>query len=297
MQVYWQRMGADYVGGPQVINASAAPSVFKSPYMFARKVDPSVDAEVVRLWDEWMSAKLAGQRPLEQEPLGGAAASRGRSAAEDNLERTSADAQLMPRAYRPPLRRVQRVLFEDGSSCECSDQCETTGLCCDDWPELCLMGRGGDGVGGGGGGGGGEGGGGGGGAHHGAHQGSDEEDDAALPPCPFPTNPASSHSRNGTRIRLTFLNHARYPVRIFHQSASGGDGGSGGVSSRQVGVLHQRGPPLTFETVDLHAWTVRTWGGDTLLELPFQLGRPSATIDIRECALHRARRQLHEGWR
>ena len=51
MQVYWQRMGADYVGGPQVINASAAPSVFKSPYMFARKVDPSVDAEVVRWWE------------------------------------------------------------------------------------------------------------------------------------------------------------------------------------------------------------------------------------------------------
>ena len=233
---------------------------------------------------------------LEQEPLGGAAASRGRSAAEDNLERTSADVQLVPRAYRPPLRRVQRVLFEDGSSCECSDQCETTGLCCDDWPDLCMMGRGGDGFGGGGGGGGGEGDGGGG----GAHQGSDEEDDATLPPCPLPTNPASS-SRNGTRIRLTFLNHARYPVRIFHQSASsggsggdgggGGDGGSGG-SSRQVGVLHPRGPPLTFETVDVHAWTVRTWGGVTLLELPPQLGRSSATIDIRECALHRARRQL-----
>ena len=69
MQVYWQRMGADYLGGPQVINASAAPSVFNSPYMFARKVDPAVDSEAVRRWDEWISAKLRGERPLEQVSL------------------------------------------------------------------------------------------------------------------------------------------------------------------------------------------------------------------------------------
>ena len=45
---YWMRMGWSFIGGPQVINASAAPAVFRSPYMFARKVDPNIDAEVVR---------------------------------------------------------------------------------------------------------------------------------------------------------------------------------------------------------------------------------------------------------
>ena len=32
----------------QVINSTEAPGVFRSPYMFARKVDPDVDAETVR---------------------------------------------------------------------------------------------------------------------------------------------------------------------------------------------------------------------------------------------------------
>ena len=45
---YWMRMGWSFIGGPQVINASAAPAVFRSPYMFARKVDPNIDAEAVR---------------------------------------------------------------------------------------------------------------------------------------------------------------------------------------------------------------------------------------------------------
>ena len=35
-------------GAPQVINASEAPKVFRSPYMFARKVDPSVEPGTVR---------------------------------------------------------------------------------------------------------------------------------------------------------------------------------------------------------------------------------------------------------
>ena len=54
---YWARMGAMFIGGPQVINTSGMPGVLRSPYMFARKVEPSVDAEAVRLWDGWMAAK------------------------------------------------------------------------------------------------------------------------------------------------------------------------------------------------------------------------------------------------
>ena len=73
----------------QVINASSAPAVFRTPYMFARKVEPSVDAETVRLWDEWMAKKLRGQRHDDQEVLGGTTP---RVAAGDilsNLERSA----------------------------------------------------------------------------------------------------------------------------------------------------------------------------------------------------------------
>jgi hypothetical protein len=35
-----------YIGGPRVLNASELRQVLASPYLFARKVDVSVDAEV-----------------------------------------------------------------------------------------------------------------------------------------------------------------------------------------------------------------------------------------------------------
>lgn len=54
----------------QVINASQAPAVFRSPNMFARKVDPDVDPGTVRLWDEWMGKKLKGWAPADQEQMG-----------------------------------------------------------------------------------------------------------------------------------------------------------------------------------------------------------------------------------
>ena len=119
---YWVRMGHSFIGGPQVVNSSAAPAVLRSPYMFARKVDPSVDAGTVRLWDEWMRRKLAGWRPPDQETLGGA--HRNKSAALERAppRRTAATvaAGTPPRAARPAERRVRQVVFEDGSACECS---------------------------------------------------------------------------------------------------------------------------------------------------------------------------------
>ena len=57
---YWQRLGArQYVGGPRVLNSSELQPVLSSPYMFARKVDVEVDADVLRLWDTWMARKLS----------------------------------------------------------------------------------------------------------------------------------------------------------------------------------------------------------------------------------------------
>ena len=305
-QEYWARMGVDYVGGPQVINSSALPGVLRSPYMFARKVDPTVDADTVRLWDEWMAKKLRGAAPGDQDVLGGMPAPAARIRAEDTLERLSGSSSgetdfedasatplpplgavmagdaAVPRAYRPPLRSVARILFEDGSSCECSPACEATASCCDDWPEVCQMGRGTGGA-------------------------DDTDDDiegedtsgedtgSSLPPCPVPIHPASSPG-NGTRIRLSFVNHARYPVRLYHQTV-GSTGGAMGATGREVGALQPRGPPLTFDTVDVHAWTVKTWAGVTLLELPARIGRLSGTVDIHECARNPVRRALHQGWR
>ena len=47
---YWEKVGnktRDYVGGPRCIVKSELPTIFSSPYMFARKLDPSVDPDVL----------------------------------------------------------------------------------------------------------------------------------------------------------------------------------------------------------------------------------------------------------
>ena len=74
-------------------------------------------------------------------------------------------------------------------------------------------------------------------------------------------------------------------------------GGPRGHGEREMGSVPENGRALTFDTRDSHAWMVRSWGGVTMLELPPLAGRASSTVDIRECALQGARRQLHQGWR
>ena len=60
---YWNRLGGrKYVGGPKVLNASELSKVLAAPYMFARKVDPEIDAGVLPIWDGWMKKKLGGAR-------------------------------------------------------------------------------------------------------------------------------------------------------------------------------------------------------------------------------------------
>ncbi len=265
---YWMKMGYSFVGGPQVINSSAAPGVFRSPYMFARKVDPTVDADTVRQWDVWMKRKLGGWRPDDQQLLGGAhhnttgaPLERGARAAGPAGSNSGGGggggAGVAPRQVSPRDRRVQRVFFEDGSSCECGERCADSHRCCDDWPELCRLGTAAD----------------------------------ASPPCPAPADPPlSSAARNGTAIRLTFLNHAHYPLKLYHC-------GGAAAADVEVGVLQPGGRALTFETSDAHAWAARSFGGVTVLELPPREGRRTSTVDIYECDLHASQRRLHRGWR
>jgi hypothetical protein len=295
---YWQRMGFAYIGGPQVINTTEAPAVFRSPYMFARKVDPAVDASAVALWDEWMAKKLKGERPADQQALGGVSRDH---AANSSLERKAARAQAQqqqqqqqqhwrqwrqhasaedggegghtaapgeaPTRLLPRARRVRRVLFEDGSACECAPDCRQLRTCCDEWQEICTGPRpavpstGGVGMGG--------------------VEGSSAEQQrlGTPPPCPSPIQPPpNSEPRNGSAIRLTFLNHAPFPVRLFHRPAH---------SAREVemGSLRSNGASLSFRSSDAHAWAARSWGGAVVLEVPPRDGRPSSTIDIFECDL------------
>ena len=41
------------------------------PCLWAWQVDPAVDSDIVRKYDEWMGMKLKGDHPYGQEPLGG----------------------------------------------------------------------------------------------------------------------------------------------------------------------------------------------------------------------------------
>jgi len=112
----------------QVLNATEMSAVLASPYMFARKADPIIDARVLPLWDEWMARKRAGL-PLEppQAPIG-------HSPGDPGLSFTFrapglAPAEEVTKARR--RRRVARIDFEDGSSCNCGAACAILeGGCC-----------------------------------------------------------------------------------------------------------------------------------------------------------------------
>jgi hypothetical protein len=166
-----------------------------------------------------------------------------------------------PRRQRARGRLVRSVVFEDGSRCECVPLCEQAGTCCDDWKELCE---------------------------------TDPTDapgeDAASPPCPVPAEPPlASGRRDGTPVTLSFLNHARFPVKLFHAAEDG--------QQTEMGTLPAHGHALTFETRDTHGWAAKSFSGITLLELAPGTARTSQTVDVHECDLSSANRRLHHGWR
>mmetsp|Transcript_21291 Transcript_21291/g.48942 ORF Transcript_21291/g.48942 Transcript_21291/m.48942 type:complete len:305 (-) Transcript_21291:241-1155(-) len=256
---YWQRMGHSFVGGPQVINESVAPDVFKSPYMFARKFDPGVDPNAVRLWDDWMGRKLKGEADPEQAPLGGRpprppVAAEGGAADGD----TGGSDDLVPVLSPRRPRLVRSIVFADGSSCDCGLLCHHNDNCCTDWLDLCP--------------------------DHAAKE-------ASSRPCPEPAVPPLASSLPiGRPLTLTFVNHARYPVRLYYERPTRGEG-------VEVGVVEGGGGTLTFESAETHAWVARSFSGVTVMELPpFSKQPPRATAEIYECDLSTAGRKLHFGW-
>ena len=207
-----------------------------------------------------MGKKLKGWTPEDQEPMGG----RSNSSALPNLEMKLAvtmgtGGAVQPRRLAPRQRKVQQVHFEDGSTCECGPRCAERSTCCDDWDELCRLGI--------------------------------DPDVEPPPPCAVPVDPPlTSTARNGSAVRLTFLNHAPYPLRVFFVSQGG--------EEVVMGALNADGHTLTFESSDSHAWALRSWGGVTVMELEPLQGRAAlTTVDVYECDLASAGRRLHYGWK
>tara|TARA_B100000513_G_scaffold194115_1_gene122431 strand:+ start:56 stop:994 length:939 start_codon:yes stop_codon:yes gene_type:complete len=256
---YWARMGWAHVGGPMVINASEAPAVFRSALMFARKVDPTVDPMTVRLYDAWMGRKLKGEHPDDQPPLGGAP-NASAAAPTDDREHANLGARevALPERVLPRDRVVRRVLFEDGSSCDCSTLCHQSASCCTDWSELCAE----------------------------AH------DEPASPPCPAPAASALASAAGEERpIHLTFLNLARYPVQLFFVRPDD-------AVHAFVATLNGGGDAQTFASADTHAWAAKSFSGITVMELQPDVSRQAhQTVEIHECDLSTAGRTLHDGWK
>lgn len=277
-------------------------------------MDPLVDAETVRLYDVWMGAKLANGTSttflngsiIEQEPLGGrsqreqqqamaqsrkqAARKPGAAGGEGGgvgawtglgslragdggvaAAAAAAAAGGEPRSLSNRPRRVAAVTFTDGSSCECSPGCAAAAACCDDWPQLCAQLQ--------------------------NAQPPGEEPPARPPPCaPAASPPLESLSSAGAAVRLTLVNLAWYPVRLFFLRPGGGE-------PADAGTIEPHGGATTVDTADTHAWAVRAFSGASVLEIaPLPGGRPSRWhVDIDECdpgrAAEPARQPLHEGWR
>lgn len=59
---YWASLGPRFHGGPMVLNVSLAQhKAFLTSAIFARKVDPTVYAGVLPVWDAWMGEKLRAE--------------------------------------------------------------------------------------------------------------------------------------------------------------------------------------------------------------------------------------------
>jgi hypothetical protein len=197
------------------------------------KVDPVVDAAPIRTWDAWMGKKLAGEAPPDQPPLRISLPEPPTSRDAPPRDTSAAAAALAdgvglaaPQRVLPRRRLVSTIRFEDGSSCDCRLACgegKPAGGCCDDWAHFCKQ--------------------------------PAEIAELSLPACPAPTEVplASAPPRaDAPAVSLTFLNHARYPVKLLYVDADG--------RAVEVGRV-ETGHALTFTSAATHAWRVTSFKG------------------------------------
>ena len=250
---YWTKVGmATSVGGPKALNASELAAVFGSPYMFARKLDLDLDPNVLRVWDPWMAAKLAGGRPAPpQAPIG-------HSPGDPDLSirfrppgmRDEAGEARLEALGRPRRRRVARIDYEDGSSCGCGEACEANdGGCCE-------------------------------GAHAAACDASAQQlevDYEGVPLERCPTPPAGAKSRpGGAPIQLGWISRARHPVRLVVLDYEGNE--------IDMVTLARFDDYRAFNTHERVVWRALALNGELLEEFDPQDGAGPQTVVVRECA-------------
>jgi len=294
-QAYWDKVGKGgraFVGGPQVLNSSELGPVLSSPYMFARKVDMEIDANVLVMWDKWMARKLAGERPHPpQAPIGHSPGDpmlsvRFRAPGLRDLE---AEAALAASGGRP-RRRVARVDFADGSACGCGDGCHLlAGGCCDGADPFAVplpsprRGRGA-----------GHGGGGGGGAGAGRAQAPPLHNASAAlhracahaaqppttsggegaPPCPAPGGVETASKPGGAKVVLSWLNKAPHPVRLSVLDYRGAELG--------MATMRKPGESLAYSSNENVVWRARALNGELLLEY-VPRGADGQTVVVEPC--------------
>lgn len=267
---YWQRLGSrGYIGGPKVLNASELIPILTSPYMFARKVDPEIDANVLRIWDQWMAAKLArGDGVVSAAALPGAIPG---VPAQAPIAHSPGDPQLSIRFKAPGVaremareraagrRRIAMIAYSDGSACGCGSGCGalTAGCCA---KALCRDGReasdlpdlrhksywrkdGSSEVGG---------------AGTGAGAAMDGAGLPPLPPCPDPSSNVTSQP-GGPPLVVSFINRARFPVAVSVLNYEGDE-----LSMR---TLRRLADSATFVSQAGVVWRVRALSGELILEI------------------------------
>ena len=257
---YWNQLGSrSYIGGPRVLNASELQPVLASPYMFARKVDVDVDPHVLRLWDRWMAAKLAGT------PAGPTQAPIGHSPGDPELS-TRFRAPGLAAEARARARRIARIDFDDGSRCGCGDACDAigggccaAGLCAGHWraaPSGAAEA-----------------------ASNPAASAGEAMDTAMDTSLPCPTAPIASRSApGGASLTLNWVNRARHPVAL---SVLNFDG-----EELPMRTLSKPDATAAFRSQRGVVWRARALSGALMLELtPADEadGAPIMDVAIPEC--------------
>lgn len=176
---YWREMGSAYASGPRVLRLAELGALRTSEAIFARKIDPLVDSQLISAWDQLMERKLRGEQPADQPRIGASLLARDPSlSATLRPPPTRAEREAGAVAWEPhpvhygrediiaelytqpanaavaggagdrirrrgdgTLPRLEFVTFTDGSVCHCEGRCTRDGgVCCAERIYGCTVG-------------------------------------------------------------------------------------------------------------------------------------------------------------